>query len=98
MPLFHRFTSEERTRLRHAVLVIMACGVYSVISFSLLDGDPRLDKFDFLPEVPRFMLLMTLGLGSIITLAVAAWVTLYNGAFFFNRIRKRGTGTFAKKG
>ena len=68
--------------------------------FAILDGDLRLQKFDFLPELPRFMLAMLMGYGSIIALVVAAWVTLYNGAFFFSRfsrIRKRGAGTFSKK-
>lgn len=80
------FTSEERTRLRHAVIVVLTAITFSTVSFLLLDGDSQLKSFDFLPELMRFALAMSLLYGSIIALAVASWVTLYNGAFFISRI------------
>jgi hypothetical protein len=76
-------------RLRHAVLVVAACIAFSLVSVSLLDGDLQLHKLGFLPDLLRFILAMCMGLGSIIALAVAAWVALYNGAFFFGRITGR---------
>lgn len=89
MLFLQAFTNEERTRLRHAVLVVLAAITFSTVSFLLLDGDGQLKSFDFLPELLRFALAMSMSYGSIIALAVAAWVTLYNGAFFISRILRR---------
>lgn len=98
MPLSSLFSSQERTRLRHAVFVVAACSVFSVVASLVLDGDLQLRKANFLPEALRFMLAMSLAYGSIIAFAVAVWVTFYNGAFFFSRIRKaRGRNLCEKR-
>lgn len=97
MTLSHLLTPEERTRLRHAVLVVGSCLVYSAISLPYISADPQLRSWGFIPAVPRLMLVMLMGYGSIIALAVAAWVTLYNSAFFIGRMRKQRAKHFEAK-
>ena len=97
MTLAHLFTPEERTRLRHAVLVVSACAAYSLVCFGVLDADRKLQTLDFLPDSLRLVLFMIMMGGTVIALPVAAWVTLYNLTFFIGRIRKRRAKHFAAK-
>jgi len=97
MSLAHLFSPEERTRLVHAVYVVAACIAYSLFCFAVLGADPKLQALDFFPDSLRLFLTMVMMGGTALALPVAAWVTLYNSAFFIGRLRKRGRKSFGTK-
>lgn len=93
MSLSQLFSARERKQLIHAVCVVAGCAAYFLISYAVLGADPKLQTLAFLPGLVRLMIFAILS-GSVIVLPVAAWVIVYNGAFFIRRIRAERTKRF----